>query len=144
MRTRAIRMAVVGMLAMATPALAQVDYKAGPPGMPFSAAVHVDNVLWVSGEIGTRADGTLPDGMEAQARQMMDNIARTLKANGSSFNDVFKCIVMLTDMSKWADFNKIYITYFKPDRLPARSAIGANGLALGALVEVECLAYKPR
>jgi enamine deaminase RidA (YjgF/YER057c/UK114 family) len=48
---------------------------------------------------------------------------------------------MLADMSKWEDFNKIYVTYFNPDRLPARSAFGTNGLALGAEVELECLAY---
>jgi enamine deaminase RidA (YjgF/YER057c/UK114 family) len=48
---------------------------------------------------------------------------------------------MLADMAKWADFNKVYLAYFDPDRLPARSAFGANGLALGAQVEVECWAY---
>ena len=48
---------------------------------------------------------------------------------------------MLADMSKWGDFNKIYVTYFKPERLPARSALGANGLALGAQVELECWAF---
>lgn len=135
---------VAAALLMGAPASAAVEYLGAPPGMPFSSAVRVDGVLWLSGEIGERPDGTLPDGMEAQARQTMDNIARTLEAHGASFDDVFKCVVMLTDMSKWADFNKIYVTYFKPDRLPARSAIGANGLALGALVEVECLAYAPK
>jgi 2-iminobutanoate/2-iminopropanoate deaminase len=135
---------LIASLAAAAPAAAQVDYKSDSRGYPFSSAVHVDNVLWLSGEIGSRPDGTLPAGMEAQARQTMDNIARTLKTNGLTYDDVFKCIVMLTDMSQWADFNKVYATYFKKERLPARSAIGANGLALGALVEVECLAYKPR
>jgi 2-iminobutanoate/2-iminopropanoate deaminase len=48
---------------------------------------------------------------------------------------------MIADMAKWGDFNKVYVTYFKPDRLPARSAFGANGLALGAQVELECIAY---
>lgn len=134
---------MAGLLS-AAPAAAQVEYKADSRGLPFSSAVQVDNVLWLSGEIGQRPDGTFPEGMEGQARQTMDNIGRTLKANGLGYDDVFKCTVMLTDMSKWADFNKVYATYFKPARLPARSAIGANGLALGALVEVECLAYKSR
>jgi 2-iminobutanoate/2-iminopropanoate deaminase len=44
-------------------------------------------------------------------------------------------------MSKWRDFNKVYVTYFKPERLPARSALGANGLALGAQIELECWAF---
>ena len=50
---------------------------------------------------------------------------------------------MLADMAKWGDFNKVYVGYFKPGHMPARSAFGANGLALGAEVEVECLAYAP-
>jgi 2-iminobutanoate/2-iminopropanoate deaminase len=67
-----------------------------------------------------------------------------LKENGLSFRDVFKVTVMLADMSRWSDFNKIYVTYFEPDRLPARSAFGVNGLALGAQVELECCAYLPK
>jgi len=80
-------------------------------------------------------------GMEAQARQTMENIRAVLQDNGLTFADIFKCTVMLADMAKWDDFNKIYVTYFDPDRLPARSAFGTNGLALGAEVELECLAY---
>jgi enamine deaminase RidA (YjgF/YER057c/UK114 family) len=64
-----------------------------------------------------------------------------LKANGLTFDDVFKCTVMPADTSKWGDFNKIYVTYFNPDGLPARSALGANGLALGAQVELECWTF---
>lgn len=139
-----IALAGIAAVLTAAPAAAQVEYKPDGRGLPFSSAVHVDNILWLSGEIGQRPDGTFPADMEGQARQTLDNTGRTLKANDLGYDDVFKCIVMLTDMSKWADFNKVYATYFKPDRLPARSALGANGLALGALVEVECLAYKPR
>jgi 2-iminobutanoate/2-iminopropanoate deaminase len=111
--------------------------------LPFSQAVRVGDVLYLSGALGN-IPGTLelvPGGMEAQARQTMENIRAVLKDNSLSFADVFKCTVMLADMSKWADFNKIYVTYFDPDRLPARSAFGTNGLALGAEVELECLAY---
>jgi 2-iminobutanoate/2-iminopropanoate deaminase len=71
----------------------------------------------------------------------MDNIAVVLKANGLTFDDVFKCTVMLADMDEWEDFNRVYLTYFKPGRLPARSAFCASALALGALVELECWAY---
>ena len=111
--------------------------------LPFSQAVRVGDVLYLSGALGN-IPGKLelvPGGMEAQARQTMENIRAVLKDNGLSFRDVFKCTVMLADMSRWADFNKIYVTYFNPDRLPARSAFGTNGLALGAEVEVECVAY---
>ena len=111
--------------------------------LPFSQAVRVGDVLYLSGALGNKP-GTLelvPGGMAAEARQTMENIGAVLRENGLSFRDVFKCTVMLADMSKWADFNKVYIGYFEPDRLPARSAFGANGLALGAQVEVECWAY---
>jgi reactive intermediate/imine deaminase len=110
---------------------------------PFSQAVRVGDVLYLSGSVGN-VPGTrdlVPGGIEAEARQTMENIGTVLKANGLSFDDVFKCTVMLADMSKWGDFNKIYVAYFKPDRLPARSAFGTNGLALGAQVELECWAY---
>ena len=82
-----------------------------------------------------------PGGMEAEARQTMDNIAAVLKENGLSFADVFKVTVMLADMTKWPDFNKVYVTYFEAGRLPARSAFGCNGLALGAQLELECMAW---
>lgn len=112
-------------------------------GLPFSDAVRVGGILCLSGQIGHRP-GTLdlvPGGIEAETRQMMDNIARVLNADGRSFDDVFKCTVMLADMSEWRRFNKVYLEYFKPERLPARSAFGANGLALGAAVEMECWAW---
>ena len=111
--------------------------------LPFSQAVRIGNVVYLSGQLGNQP-GTLtlvPGGLEAEARQTMENIGATLKENGLSFRDVFKVTVMLTDMSRWSDFNKIYVTYFEPDRLPARSAFGVNGLALGAQVELECCAY---
>lgn len=111
--------------------------------LPFSQAVHVGDVLYLSGALGNRP-GTLelvPGGMEAEARQTMENIKAVLEENGLGMADIFKCTVMLADMSKWAEFNKVYVGYFDADRLPARSAFGANGLALGALVELECCAY---
>jgi reactive intermediate/imine deaminase len=111
--------------------------------LPFSQAVRVGDVLYLSGALGNvpGEPELVAGGMEAEARQTMENIAAVLRENGLSFADVFKCTVMLADMAKWADFNKVYLTYFDPDRLPARSAFGANGLALGAQVEVECWAF---
>jgi 2-iminobutanoate/2-iminopropanoate deaminase len=118
--------------------------RASDPTAPFSAAVRVENILYLSGQIGVGADGRLPPQFAEQARQTMENIRATLKASGSSVDDIFKCTVMLADMSRWEEFNKLYVTYFKPERLPARSAIGANGLARGAMLELECIAYSPR
>lgn len=111
--------------------------------LPFSAAVRVGDVLYLSGQIGTRADGSLAEGIEAQSRQTMDNIGEVLRQAGLGWGDVFRCLVMIDDMSQWQAFNRVYVTYFDEARLPARSALGADGLALGALVEVECQAYAP-
>ena len=108
---------------------------------PFSTAVRVGDVLWLSGMIGVGPDRQLPAGMEAQARQTMENIGAALRAAGLGFDDVFHCTVMLDDMRQWGDFNRVYVSYFQPGRLPARSALGADGLALGALIEVECQAH---
>src|SRR6185312_7445246 len=111
--------------------------------LPFSQAVQVGDILYLSGALGNKP-GTrqvVAGGIEAETRQTMENIAAVLKGNGLTFDDVFKCTVMLADMAKWEDFNKVYLTYFKPGRLPARSAFGASALALGAQVELECWAY---
>ena len=77
----------------------------------------------------------------AQARLAMDNLGSGLKAAGLGWNDVVKCTVMLDDMKDWPAFNQVYVTYFPDGKFPARSAFGADGLALGALLEVECIAY---
>lgn len=109
--------------------------------LPFSEAVRVGDMLYLSGQLGTKADGTLPQGIEAQARQTMDNIGAVLKRSNLGFGDVVKCTVMLDNMADWPAFNKVYVTYFPDGKFPARSAFGADGLALGALLEVECWAY---
>jgi reactive intermediate/imine deaminase len=112
-------------------------------GLPFSDAVRAGDVLYLSGALGNEP-GTMKlvgGGIEAETRQMMQNIARTLAQNDLSFDDVFKCTVMMADMSEWRAFNAVYLEYFKPDRLPSRSAFGTAGLALGARVEMECWAW---
>ena len=113
----------------------------GGQRLPFSEAVRVGDMLYLSGQIGNRPDGTLPEGIEAQSRQVMDNIGAVLKSAGLGFGDVVKCTVMIDDIKQWGDFNKVYVTYFPDGKFPARSAFGADGLALGALIEVECWAY---
>jgi 2-iminobutanoate/2-iminopropanoate deaminase len=112
---------------------------AGKP-LPFSSAVRIGDILYLSGQMGFREDGSLPETMEEQARQTMENIRAVLASAGRGFGDVFHCTVMLADMGKWADFNKVYLDYFS-DPLPTRSAFGASGLALGGLVELECQAF---
>jgi 2-iminobutanoate/2-iminopropanoate deaminase len=117
--------------------------KVYPANVPLAEAVRIDNTLLLSGQIGI-VPGTLklvPGGIKAEAKQTMDNIKTTLEAHGYSMNDLVKCTVMLADIGKWGEFNEIYKTYFTA-HFPARSALGANGLAIGAQVEVECIAYK--
>jgi len=108
---------------------------------PFSTAVQVGDVLYLSGQIGIGPDGKLPDTFEGQAKQTMENIGGVLKAHGLGWSDVFKCTVMIADMKNWPAFNAVYVPYFPAGKLPARSAFGTNGLALGAALEVECMAY---
>ena len=112
----------------------------GGVAAPYANAVRAGDMLYLSGQTGD-VDGLLKEGFEAQARQSMENIGAVLKERGLGFADVVKCTVMLSDMSKWSAFNEIYVPYFPAGKLPARSAIGANGLAGGALIEVECWAY---
>src|SRR3954462_3009218 len=108
---------------------------------PFSSAVRVGDVLYLSGQLGIGPDGKLPDGIEAQTKQALDNIGAVLKRAGVGYGDVFHCTAFLSDMQNWPAFNTVYVPYFPAGKLPARSAFGANGLALGALLELECQAY---
>jgi len=108
---------------------------------PFSDAVRVGDVLYLSGQIGIGPDGKIPDGIDAQTRQALDNVGAVLKRAGLSYGDVFHCTAMLADMKDWPAFNKVYVPYFPAGKLPARSAMGVNGLALGARMEIECQAY---
>jgi reactive intermediate/imine deaminase len=101
----------------------------------------VGDLLFLAGQIGTDSTGQLvPGGIEAETRQTFENIRAALARAGSSMDEVVKCTAMLADMSEWDRMNRIYVTYFRADRLPARSALGANGLARGARIELECWA----
>ncbi len=117
----------------------------GAPTRPFSPAVRVGDLIFLSGQIGTDASASgavVAGGIEAETRQTMENIKRTLEAVGSGMDKVVKCTVMMADMAEWDRMNSIYRTYFSAGRLPARSAFGSNGLALGARVEIECIATR--
>jgi 2-iminobutanoate/2-iminopropanoate deaminase len=109
--------------------------------LPFSDAVRVGDTLYLSGQLGIDANRKLPEGIEAQTKQALDNVGAILKRAGLGYQDVFHCTAMLADMKLWPDFNKVYVTYFPEGKRPARSAFGASGLALGSLIELECQAY---
>ena len=106
---------------------------------PFSAAVRTGNLLFVSGQVGMRG-GKAGQGIEEQTRFTLENIRDVLAQAGCALSDVVKVTVFITDMSLWPKMNEVYREYF-PSEMPARSALGANGLALpDLLVEMECVA----
>ena len=120
-------------------------FAAKPPGpsRPFSPYTRANGIIYLSGQIGTDSDGrVVSGGIQAETRRTMQNIRAVLEGAGSSMDKVFKCTVFIGDMKEWPAMNEVYVTYFKPDRMPSRSATGASGLALGARVEIECLAVE--
>ena len=109
--------------------------------LPFSKAVRVGDMLYLSGELGVKPDTIelVAGGIGPETRQTMENIQATLRSNGLGMEKVVKCLVMLADINEWAAMNEVYRTFFKAP-FPARSAMGTSGLALGARVEIECMA----
>jgi 2-iminobutanoate/2-iminopropanoate deaminase len=143
-----MRVQMIGGLALALAAgsalAAPAEYfPAANPKAPFSEAVRAGDLLIVSGQIGA-IPGQPSAGIEDQAHHAMDSIAAVLGRHGAGMDNVVKCTVFLADMSKFAAFNDVYVSYFKPGRLPARSAVGVAALGGGAAVEVECWAYVGR
>jgi reactive intermediate/imine deaminase len=114
-----------------------------PPGLPFPDGVRVGDLVFLSGQIGIKP-GTLdlpPGGIEAEARQLFENLRLTLATHGMKLSDIVRVQVMLADMTEWQRFNAVYLEFF-PDASPARCAFGTSGLALGARVEVEAFAVR--
>ncbi|GAB3270235.1 RidA family protein [Parahaliea aestuarii] len=142
------RWALVGLCLAGSPAFAAevqfLNQEGAATELPFSEAVRVDDTLYLSGQLGVKP-GTLtrvPGGIEAEARQTMENIRAVLQRNGLDMGNVVKCTVMLVDMAEWQQFNAVYRQFFEAP-FPARSAFGASGIGLGGRVEVECIAAYP-
>ena len=136
---------LTGLCLSVTGLFAQDKQVINPPGaslnLPFSAAVRVGNVLYLSGQLGT-VPGTrqLADtGIAGQTKQALENVKGVLAAAGSSLERVVKCTVFLLDIKDYAAMNAVYAAYFPKDP-PARSTVAGSGLALGARVEIECIA----
>ena len=110
-------------------------------GLPFSSAVRVGNMLYLSGQIGTLPGSRelAAGGIAAETRQTMENIKQVLEYSGSSIDQVVKCTVFLLNIGDYAAMNEVYASFFENDP-PARSTLAASGLALGAQVEIECIA----
>ena len=112
--------------------------------LPFSEAVRVGDLLFLSGQIGSKPGtlGLVPGGFAPEAKQALENIRLILERRGSSPDRVVKCTVFLADIHDWPAFNEIYRQVFKAP-FPARSALATSGLALGSRVEIECVATVP-
>ncbi len=108
---------------------------------PFSEAVRVGDLLFMSGQVGTKPDGSglIEGGIGPETQQVMENIQATVEKYGSSMDNVAKCLVMLADITEWPAMNEVYKEFF-PGNKPARSAFAGSGLALNARVEIECIA----
>ncbi|MDH3223678.1 MAG: RidA family protein [Gemmatimonadota bacterium] len=109
----------------------------------FTPAVRVGDLVFLSGAIGTPPSGELrvvEGGAGPETRATMENIGRVLAAAGLGFDDLVKCTVFLADIADYAEMNAVYVTFFEGMEPPARSAMAGSGLALGARVEIECIA----
>ncbi len=115
--------------------------KMGNRKLPFSEAVRVGNILFLAGKVGRKPGerAVVPGGIQPETRQVLENIREVLERHGSSMDRVVKCTVFLADIAEWAAMNEVYTEFFASNP-PARSALGASGLALGARVEIECIA----
>jgi len=111
--------------------------------LPFSEAVAVGDLLFLSGQIGTIPGEMklVAGGIQSQTQQTMQNIFTVLERYGSKANKIIKCTIFLDDISDWQQMNIAYLQALGTHR-PARSALGANGLALNAKVEIECIAAR--
>ncbi|MGH8442435.1 MAG: Rid family hydrolase [Nevskiaceae bacterium] len=126
------------------PAMVEHHPNPGDPEgkLPFADAVRAHGLLFQSGKLGIEP-GTVklvPGGIQAETRQTLEHIKAGFARYGVGMDRVVKCTVFLADMKEWAAMNEVYVTYFPAGKMPARSALGASGLALGARVEIECIA----
>ena len=109
---------------------------------PYSQALEVDNFIFCSGQIGIDPKtGNLVEGVENQARQILENLKNILKEAGSSLDKVIKTTIFLTDINDFQKVNEIYGKYFSSHK-PARSTVCVASLPKGALIEIEAIALK--
>ncbi|GAA3853397.1 RidA family protein [Celeribacter arenosi] len=122
--------------------------ESGPrPVAPFSHAVEDDGWVILTGQMPTdpaAPDAPLPEGIEAQTRRVMDNLALILGKLDLGLEHVVQCRCFLTAFERdYALFNDTYKSYFPANRLPARTTVGVTALAVGALVEIDLIARRP-
>ena len=144
-RTAASVLSALLLAALGCAAAPEVVFDRSPEtraaDLPFSDAVRVGELLFLSGQLGIRPGEKqlVPGGIEAETVQCLENIRAILERSGSGLERVVKCTAFLADMNDWARMNAVYLRYF-PKALPARSAFAASGLAYQARIELECIA----
>jgi len=141
MRTRILLLvciAVCSILVVVTWAQRSVPLRT----LPFSPARKAGQTLYVSGQVPRTADGQdVRESVEAETRQVMENIGRVLRDNGYGFDDVVNATVYLKDINDYQEMNKVYASYFK-NGFPARATVGGVEIVFGFKVEISCVAYK--
>lgn len=138
---RAVLMTAVVAAVLALPAIAQ---KAVPlKTLPFSPARKAGNTLYVSGQVARDAEGNdVKESVDAETRQVMDNLGRVLKANGYTFKDVVSATVYLENIEDYHEMNAAYASYFKEGVFPSRACVGGVELVFDFKVEISVIAYK--
>ncbi|MEY4608626.1 MAG: hypothetical protein RL625_843 [Gemmatimonadota bacterium] len=136
---------LVSVLVLTSTACARIAHihPGGVSARPYTPVVRAGGFLYLAGQVGGDAangGALVPGGIEAETRQVLENIKTLLAASGSSMDRVVKCTVFLVDIGEWDRMNTVYRTYFAAGRYPARTAVGVSGLPGGARVEIECLA----
>jgi 2-iminobutanoate/2-iminopropanoate deaminase len=130
---------------MSLPLFHMID-GAPDPVAPFSHAVEADGWVFVTGQMpfsGTSNTSDYPQGIEAQTRQVMENLARVLSGCGLTCENVVSARVFLLHFDQdYEKMNATYATYFRAGRRPARTCVGVSGLARGALVEIDLIAKR--
>ena len=110
---------------------------------PYSQAVEIDQLVYTSGQLGIDpATGELADGVEAQAKQALENVKAILAEAGLEMSSIIKTLVFIKDMNDFGKVNAIYAQYINGDVLPARSCVEVAALRKGGLVEIEVIAKK--
>lgn len=140
----AIVLSVAALVAPAATAHAQApkaEFVGASATAPLSQFVRVGETIYLSGMLGSTPEGLVAGGVAPETRQALTNIKAALEKSGTTMGDVVKCTVFLADMAEWGAMNEVYTTFFVKNR-PARSAIGVNGLARSARVEIECVAVR--
>jgi 2-iminobutanoate/2-iminopropanoate deaminase len=130
------------LLSACAPAAPQFFPFAPRPELPFSEAVRVGRLLYVSGQVGSDsgAAGVVAGGIGPETARALENLEAVLTRHGSSMDQVVKCTALLADMREWNAMNKVYATYFK-HHFPSRTALGGVQLVFGARVEFDCIAH---